>query len=195
MGFFSGGKSYQNSESFSGLRVKKGTGDDNTAFNSLLYRTPGDLNFTVDALKARTQDTNPFQLNSQGFMASQMEGVNQFGKNMFNDVSSNYAGRGFLAPENVAGVIGSAVTNASPQLMQQIYQNQAGNQAVQSDRFNQLNQALSLYSGLLGGQSQSQGTTTSNGIGFNFANQLGSNLAQWANPSTFSPGGGKGVLS
>lgn len=40
----------------------------------------------------------------------------------------------------------------------------------------------------------SKGIQRGPGIGYNFANELGKNLAQWTNPSTFSPGGGKGFF-
>ena len=195
MGFFSGGSTISKNDSYSGLRT--GDANLNGGFVNLLKRTPQDFNFAVDALKARTQDTNPFQLNSQGFTAPQMEGVNQFGKNLFNSVSSNYAGRGFLAPDNVAGVIGSAVTQASPTLMQQIYQNQAANQDAQSTRFGQLNQALAMYSGLLGGEDHSFAKQTAPGIGYtfgnSFANKFGDTLGQRLGNIGGGPSGGGGV--
>jgi hypothetical protein len=177
MGFFSGGKSEQRTDAFSGLR-----GNDMSGYNALLARTPGDVNFLTNSLQDRTRNTNPFNLNSQGFMASQMEGVNQLGKNMFADVSSNYAMRGLSNPQNVSGVVGSALTQASPALMGMIQQNEVANQNEVSNRFAALNQAMQLYPGLLGQESHSVQKTTSPQLGYtlgsSFFNTLGSKAAE-----------------
>ena len=170
MGFFSGGKSESRSDAFSGLR-----GTDMSGYNALLARTPGDVNFLTNRLQAQV-DQNPFTLNSQGFLPEQMAGVNMLGKNMFADVASNYAGRGLTNPQNISGVVGSALASASPQLMGMIQQNVFGNETAKQNRFQMLQNAMNLYPSLLGQESHTTQKTTAPGIGFTFANSLASSL-------------------
>lgn len=188
MGLFSAPK--QQSDSYSGLRAPGNDG----AFKALLGRTPSDMGFLVDRLQDQARAPVFFNLNADGLLPQQTSGVNTLGRNLFSSISSNYAGRGLMAPDNVAGVIGSAVREASPQLMNMIGQNVRDSilipEAVRQGRFAQLQNAMGLYPALLGSESHS--TSSGGGIGYNFANQAGTNLAQWLNPQTWMGGGAQG---
>lgn len=166
MGFFSGGKSWNTSDTYSGLR---GT----NYFDSLASRTPGDYNFGMNTIRGRVADSNPLGLTANGLTNAQNAAFNTLGKQMFGDVSSNYASRGFLSPDNISGVIGSSLQQVAPQLMGQIYQNQMGNQSVMSDRFAALNSLLNSGQGLLGSYTHSAGNTTSGGLGYGLLSSAG----------------------
>jgi hypothetical protein len=133
----------------------------------------------MDSAKRRTTE-NPFQINAQGFMPEQMAGVEMFGKNMFNDVSANYASRGLNSPANINGVIGSAVAAAAPQLMGMAQQNLVANENAAQGRFAQLNQAMQLYPSLLGNEQHSSSKTTAPGMGYTFGNSFANTLGQKA---------------
>lgn len=195
MGFFSGGSSTQQSDSYSGLR---GTGQ----FGNAASDTGTGYTFGLNTIKSRVGDMNPLGLNANGLTTAQNNAFATLGKQMFGNVSGSYAGRGFLSPDNINGVVGSALQQVAPQLMGQIYQNQMGNQSVMSDRFGALNNLLSTGSGLLGSESHSTAKTQSPGLGYNFLNSylttLGSGLGHPAsffstNSSTGGGGGGGGM--
>lgn len=190
MGFFSGGKSTSTSDSFSGLR-----GYDMSGYNALMGRTPGDVNFLTNRLQDRVGNSNPLGLNSQGFTPEQMQGVNVFGQNLFNNVSGNYASRGFTSPENINGVIGSAVTQATPQLMSMIGTNQMNNQQLVGNRFDQLQNAMNLYPQLLGGQTHQTSTTTAPGLGYTFGSSVANGLGNFFNPQTYTGATSQGSKS
>jgi hypothetical protein len=143
MGFFSGGGTTSTSESYSGLR-----GTDQ--FKPLAERLGSGFNFGIDTAQNRVGNENPLGLGANGLTDAQMNAFNTLGKNLFSGVSSNFAGRGFLSPDNVTGVLGSSLTQAAPQLMQQVFQNQMGNQSVMSDRFSALRGLLDTGTGLAG---------------------------------------------
>jgi len=169
MGLFSGGTSQSTSTSYSGLRGTK-------EFTPLAEQLGEGYKFGIDTAKQRVGEMNPLGLNASGLTDSQMSAFNTLGKNLFSGMSSNYAGRGFLNPENVSGVLGSSLAQAAPQLMDQIYKNQMGQQQVLSDRFGTLRGLLDTGTGLAGSQSSS--TSYQKG-----ANQLGGAVAGWASPS------------
>lgn len=172
MGLFSGGKSESRSDAYSGLR-----GTDMSGYNALLARTPGDVNFLTNRLQKQV-DENPFTLNAQGFMPEQMAGVNMLGKNMFADVSANYAARGLNSPGNISGVVGSALAAASPQLMGMVQQNVLGLEQAKQNRFQMLQNAMNLYPSLLGQESHTLQKTSAPGIGYVFGSSLANTLGQ-----------------
>jgi len=187
MGLFSGGQSRSTSESFSGLR---GTG----YFNPTVKSTGSGYTFGLDLAKQRAGETNPFQLNASGLTAAQQNAFNTLGQQMFGNVSSNYASRGFLSPENVSGVVGSSLQQVAPQLMGQVFQNQMGQQQVLSDRFGQLREMLNTGTGLLGTQSKTESTQRGpNMLGSALAEGIGSwtNLNSYANMVKAANPGGK----
>ena len=57
-----------------------------------------------------------------GLGANADPAVEQFGKYLFGNTSASMAARGRLSPENQAGVVGSAITNALPSLIPGIQQ-------------------------------------------------------------------------
>lgn len=172
MGFFSGGSTTSTSDSYSGLRGTK-------HFNTLAGRLAGGFGSGLQIAQDRVNDTNPFQLNAQGLTGAQSAAFNTLGKNLFSDVSSNFAGRGMLSPENVSGVIGSSLTQAAPQLLQQIFQNQMGNQSVMSDRFSALSNLLNTGTGLAGSESHSTSTTKGPNL---LGGALAGAIGKWASP-------------
>lgn len=188
MGFFDGGSSSYSSDSFSGLRSR-----DNDAFNKIANRTPGDYNFLQNNLQSWAKSPIPgLNLGADGLLAEQRAGVNTLGQNLFSAVSGNYAKMGLMNPQNVSGVIGSAVTQASPGLLDLIGSNVRDSilmpEQIKQNRFAALNNAMSAVPGLLGQESHMTGRTTSPGIGYtfgnSFANTLGQGLAQWFSPNT-----------
>lgn len=108
---------------------------------------------------------------------AQTRAFDTLGKNLFSGVSSNYAGRGFVSPESITGVLGSSMTQAAPQLMGQVFQNQMGQQSILSDRFNALRSLLDTGTGLAGTQTKSV-TTSPNLLGGAVAGAIG----KWASP-------------
>ena len=65
------------------------------------------FDFGMNLAKTRAGEANPLGLNASGLTDAQSTAFNTLGKNLFSDVSSNFAGRGFLSPDNVGGVIGN----------------------------------------------------------------------------------------
>lgn len=172
MAFFND-ESNQSSSSYSGLRMPWS----DSAYRSVVDMVPQNLDFAFNRIKKQIDSPVP-QLNSNGFFDSQMEGVNVFGRNLFNNISSNYANRGLLAPDNVAGVIGSAVREAAPTLMGQISQNMLIPEQIKQNRFGSLINTLGLVPGFLGGQSTSSGSSSGTNV-----------LSSWATPEGLKAAG------
>lgn len=170
MGFFSGGKT--TSESFSGLR-----GTDQ--FKPLTGQLGSGFQFGMDTARQRVSDMNPLGLNDSGLTDAQMNAFNTLGKNLFSGVSSNFAGRGFLSPDNVTGVLGSSLTQAAPQLMNQVFQNQMGNQSVMSDRFGALRGLLDTGTGLAGQQTKTHSQTKGPDL---LGQAMAGAIGKWASP-------------
>lgn len=169
MGLFSGGSTTTQSDSYSGLR---GTG----YFKPTAKSASQGYTFGMDTIRGRIGDTNPLGLTPSGLTAAQNEAFSTLGKQLFGNVSSNYAARGFLSPDNVAGVIGSSLQQAAPTLLDTVGRNQMGNQAIMSDRFGALNSLLGQAPGLLGSEQRSTSVTKG-------PNLLGQAVAGWANPA------------
>lgn len=172
MGFFSGGSTTSTSDSYSGLRGTK-------FFKPLAQQLGSGFDFGINLAKQRAGETNPLGLNAQGLTDAQSTAFNTLGRNLFSDVSSNFAGRGMLSPENVSGVIGSSLTQAAPQLLQQIFQNQMGQQSVLSDRFGALSNLLNTGTGLAGSESHSTSTTKGPNL---LGGALAGAIGKWASP-------------
>lgn len=172
MGFFSGGGTTSTSESYTGLR-----GTDQ--FKPLSERLGSGFTFGMDTAQNRVNDANPLGLGANGLTDAQMNAFNTLGKNLFSGVSSNFAGRGFLSPDNVTGVVGSSLTQAAPQLMNQVFQNQMGNQSVMSDRFAALRGLLDTGTGLAGSQTKSHSQTKGGDM---LGSALAGSIGKWASP-------------
>lgn len=169
MGFFSGGSTTSTSDSYSGLRGTK-------QFKPLINQIGSGFQTGMDFAKGRLADTNPFGLGANGLTGAQMDAFNTLGKNLFSGVSSNYASRGFLSPENISGVVGSSLTQAAPQLLQQVFQNQVANESAMTDRFGALKSLLDTGTGLAGNETHSTSVTKG-------PNLLGQAVSGWANPA------------
>lgn len=172
MGFFSGGGTTSTSESYTGLR-----GTDQ--FKPLSERLGSGFTFGMDTAQRRVGDENPLGLGTNGLTGAQMDAFNTLGKNLFSGVSSNFAGRGFLSPDNVTGVLGSSLTQAAPQLMNQVFQNQMGNQSVMSDRFGALRGLLDTGTGLAGSQTKTHSQTKGGDM---LGSALAGSIGKWASP-------------
>lgn len=173
MGFFSGGKQTSETNTYSGLRHPNLWNE----FSDTAKGVANDYSFLSNA--GRNYFNSPMPtLNPQGFYDQQMEGVNQFGKQMFGNVSGDYASRGFLTPDNIGGVIGSAVTAASPQLMSQIASNIQQQEAMKTNRFSPLLSVLGAAPGLLGNEGHTTATYTAPGIGYTFGSGVASSLGE-----------------
>lgn len=172
MGFFSGGSTTSTSDSYSGLRGTK-------LFKPLTKQLGSGFDFGMGVAKNRVNDMNPLGLNASGLTDAQSSAFNTLGKNLFSDVSSNFASRGMLSPENVSGVIGSSLTQAAPQLLQQIFNNQMGQQSVLSDRFGALSNLLNTGTGLAGSESHSTSTTKGPNL---LGGALAGAIGKWASP-------------
>jgi len=169
MGFFSGGSTTSTSDSYSGLR---GTGQ----FKGLTKGLGSGFQTGLDFATNRLQDTNPFGLDrSTGLTAPQMAGFNKLASNLFSQFSGSGAARGMLSPENVGAIGGSALTQAAPQLLQQIFQNQVATEGAVGDRFGALRGLLDTGTGLAGSETHSTSTTKG-------PNLLGQAVSGWASP-------------
>lgn len=193
MGFFSGGGTTSTSESFSGLR--------GTRFARPLFKDiSSGFSTGIDFAKGRLSDTNPFGLDrSTGLTAPQMAGFNTLANTLFSQFSGSGAARGMLSPENVGAIGGSALTQAAPQLLGQIFQNQLASEQAVGDRFGALRALLDTGTGLAGQQSKSTSVTKG-------PNLLGQAVSGFANPAQLGQffgglgqlaggaSGGKGVI-
>ena len=61
---------------------------------------------------------------ADGYMPYQREGLNVFGANLFSKASGDWASRGFVTPQSMNAVVGSALTQAAPNLFSIQNQNQ-----------------------------------------------------------------------
>lgn len=180
MGFFSAPKSEQ--ESWSGLR---GLGNNALDMaNFLVPATRRGAKFGQELFR------NPSgQLDANGLYAQQSAMFPSVVNQAISQMSGNAGARGMLSPENIGGIAGSSAQAVAPFLLPLIGQNI---QSIRDFGGNLFGNAIGQGYGGLG--SYSQAKQTGGGIGYNFANELGKNVAQWANPSTFTPGGGKGFF-
>lgn len=169
MGFFSGGGTTSTSESFSGLRGTK-------QFTPLATQLGTGFKTGLDFTTNRLKDTNPFGLGANGLTAAQTTGFNKLADNLFSQFSGSGAARGMLSPENVGAIGGSALTQAAPQLLQQILQNQVASEGAVQDRFGALRGLLDTGTGLAGQQSKSHSQTKGPNI-------LAQAVAGWVNPA------------
>lgn len=175
MGFFSAPKSQQ--ESWSGLRGLGNTAQDMANF--LVPATKRGATFGEQLF------TNPSgQLDANGLYAQQSALFPSVVNQAISQMSGNAGARGMLSPENIGGIAGSSAQAVAPFLLPLIGQNM---QSIRDFGGNLFSNATGQGYGGLG--SYGKATQQGGGIGYNFANELGKNLAAWANPSTYAPGG------
>lgn len=102
-------------------------------------------------------------LTARGLYPAQEEAARKAVADSLSQISGRFASRGYLQPENVSNVAGSAVQNVLPQLMPVISQNiQTAAKApldVVTARAGSVAQLLQSFPGLLGSQNQQQATS------------------------------------
>jgi len=121
------------------------------------------------------QSVTPTALNAMGLYAGQQEGFNEAVKQAVGRLSGSFANRGFLRPEAVGAIAGSAAQNVLPQFAPLIGQQVAGQdifrqqlalapEQVRSQRQTELLNFLSALTQALGQQASSYGTSKSFGV-------------------------------
>ncbi len=188
MGFFSGGQTTSTSDSYSGLRGTK-------YLRPVASELPGGFQFGMNYAKTALGDTNPFQLQENGLTAPQMSAFKTLSDQLFSNNSARYASRGILSPESAGAISGDALTQMTPQLMAQVFQNQVASEQAKSDRFSRLKALLDSGTGLLGQENHSTSTTKGpNLLGGAIAQGIGSwtDLNSYANLARSLTGGGGG---
>jgi len=189
MGFWSGAKSSSQTDSYSGLR---GT--------SQFGRTAGDIGkgyqFGINLARNRASEDNPLGLNTTGLTDAQQAGFDKLAGNLFSQFSGSGAARGMLSPENVGAIGGSALTQAAPQLIGQILQNQMAGETAKQGRFAALSDILGSGSQALGSETHSRSEQTEGGIGNFLAKSAISNwFEMWKNIGSSWGGGGGGAAA
>jgi hypothetical protein len=183
-GFFDSGGSSSNQ--YSGLRADGWQYRD--TFDKVHRQAGDDAMFLSDRTRNLVNSANPFDNLINGFTSGQLEGVNRLGANLFNNVSSNYASRGLMNPNNISGVVGSAVREAAPGLMSLVGENLKNQEAIRQGRLGVMQGNVNLFQGLLGSEGHSKTGGT---------NLLAGSVAKWADPNSYanlisSLGGGGG---
>ena len=128
----------------------------------------------IGSLEARTNAPVNYQtpqLTSSGLLPEQQGAFTEAVNQAMSRASGNFANRGFLRPENIQAIAGSAAQNVAPAFAPFIERNVAQRtQAplIQEDmmrqRFADFINALGLGGTLLGGQSQSSAKSSSFGV-------------------------------
>lgn len=129
---------------------------------SLSSAVTGDLTGTVlPSLRAAAGTTYDLPaLTARGLYPAQETAARQLTEDALSKISGRLAGQGFVSPENVSNVAGSAVQNVLPQLMPVISENvRAAARApleVAAARTGAISPLLQNLAGLLGSQQQAQ---------------------------------------
>jgi hypothetical protein len=100
-----------------------------------------------------------------GFGANTDKAVEGYGDMMFGKQSANFAARGMNAPENMSGVIGSAISNSLPYLIPQMQNFQAMQFMAPQNLMNTAKASADYWNRALGAQSDSSASA----FGFNFS--------------------------
>ena len=203
----SGGESQQSSSS----TQSSGLGLSNKGmFERLLIDTgqrwdevkdrPSALPLSLKELMGRAQSPFGFPaLTANGLFPQQEEAFRNALMQAMGGASGDWASRGFLRPENINAIAGSAVQNVMPQwgplIGQNVYNAALTPENVAQQRWQQLLQWLGVAQGFAsGGQGTSVGSGSSNQSGFNFAISPnadgGGSGNKSGNKSTSGPGEG-----
>lgn len=166
MGFFSGGGSTQQYDTFSGLRGLGGTAQDMA-------------NFLVPSIKSgatygQNLFTNPSAfLDANGLYRQQSALFPSVVNQIANKMSAGSGARGQLSPENIGSVAGSSATAAAPILLPLIGQNISDLRNTGANIFANL---IGTGTNALGSETHGFSRTTAPGVGYNWANAFGNNL-------------------
>ena len=128
-------------------------------FNQLFQRTQAAPTYAAPTLTA------------SGLLPEQQNAFSEAVNQAMSRVSGNFANRGFLRPENIQAIAGSAAQNVAPGFAPMIAQNVAQRtqeplirEDITRNRFNDLLQALGIVPSALGGTSASIGKSSSFGV-------------------------------
>ena len=142
------------------------------------------------------QPTPTLPLTPEGLFPQQQQAFRTAVQQALGTSSSDFARRGFLRPENINAIAGSAAQNVMPQFLPLISQNvvQAAltPEQVTQNRINQLMQLIGIYPGLLGGIGTQISTGQTNFPSFmqTFGTNMAQGLGQSAARGIVSMGGG-----
>src|SRR5206468_3490531 len=123
----------------------------------------GNVQSLAQPLATRIGASTPYDtLGATGLLPQQEQAFRTAVSQALGQASGSYAQRGFLRPENINAIAGSAAQNVMPQFAGLIGQNVLVPEQVTQNRINQLLQLISTYPGLLGGQATSISAGQSN---------------------------------
>lgn len=166
MGNFSQSSGEQRSESNSGLLAAE-----RAQFSPFAAKFATDLGTQLLDLTTRPVPTSSFDLGPYGLASNFGDIARQLGADAFSRASAAGAARGFLSPESFAGVAGSAITNALPQLapfaLPSLQNSIFGPQQFEQQKFAPAIQFANLFPGLLGNSFQGTGSQSAFGFGVN----------------------------
>jgi hypothetical protein len=128
-----------------------------------------------------------FQLGPTGLFPEQEQGFRTAVQQVLGGVSADYAQRGYLRPENIQAIAGSAAQNVMPGFLPLIGQNILSREQLPGARAGDIANLLAIITGGLGGQAQSTGQSYYPTFGSQFASGFGSALG-----SSLGGGGGGG---
>lgn len=128
-------------------------------FDQLFQRTQAPVNYAAPTLTA------------SGLLPEQQNAFSEAVNQAMSRTSGAFANRGFLRPENIQAIAGSAAQNVAPAFAPVIAQNVALRtqeplirEDLMRNRFNDLLQALGIIPAALGGESSSIGKSSSFGV-------------------------------
>jgi hypothetical protein len=104
-------------------------------------------------------------LTSSGLYPQQQDAFSTAVQQALGQVSGSYAQRGFLRPENINAIAGSAAQNVMPQFMGLIGQNIQAPELVMQQRMNQFMDFLKTVLGAPGGTGQGSASAWNVGLG------------------------------
>ena len=161
----------------------------------------GNIQSLANPLSARFQEPTPtLPLTPEGLFPQQQQAFQSAVQQALGVSSADSALRGYLRPEHINAIAGSAAQNVmrewGPLIGQNVVQSTLTPEQVTQNRINQLLQLISTYPGLMG--TQGAGTTISAGqTNFpsfmqTFGTSMAGGLGSRAGGSLFSGGGGTG---
>ena len=98
----------------------------------------GNVQEAAPSVAGRINAPQPFTLNAMGLMPQQEEGFRRAVMTAMSGNSADYANRGFLRPENINAIAGSAAQNVMPQFAPLIGQQVVAPEQITQNRINQL---------------------------------------------------------
>lgn len=164
MGNFTSSQGSQQQQSNSGLLAA-----DRAEFSPFAAQFTTDLGRQLQGLTTMPAPESGFQLGRYGLASNFDQIAKQLGDDAFTRASASGAARGILSPEGFAGVAGSGIQNALPQLAQfalpSLQNSLFGPQQFRQQNFAPSLAFANLFPGLLGNQFSGTGKQSSFGAG------------------------------